>query len=304
MHSAWLLALSVCLAGDAGATAPAANPLPYTQHMNVVFAEMDGVGLLMDIFTPTGKPNGLAIVDIASGSYYSTRSKLNDHKKAKMFDIFCGRGYTVFAVRPGSRPKFSIPEMLANAKLGIRWVKEHAAEYQIDPDRLGLTGASAGGHLCSLAAVTAEPGDSSASDPLLRHDTRVKAVVAFFPPTDFIRFGVKELSVESVHAIAPMFGNILLPGGIKNQSNEELYDAVVKMSPARQVTSEAPPFLLFHGTADMLVPIKQSKIMVEALQKVGVPAELIIKKGGGHPWPTIHEEVAVAADWFDKQLAN
>ena len=60
--------------------------------------------------------------------------------------------------------------------------------------------------------------------------------------------------------------------------------------------------MLVHGDADVVVPLQQSKVMVEALTKAGVPVELIIKKGGGHPWLTIHEEIAVAADWIDKQL--
>jgi hypothetical protein len=73
---------------------------PYTQTKDVVFAEVDGVGLLMDVFTPTGKSNGLAVVDVASGAWYSDRGKINDHKQAQVYDIFCGRGYTMFAVRP------------------------------------------------------------------------------------------------------------------------------------------------------------------------------------------------------------
>lgn len=303
---AWA-SLALLFSAGLGADAPVADRRPelaYTQHMNIVFAERDGVGLLMDIFTPTGASNGLGIVDVASGSYFSSRDKLNDHKKARMFDIFCGKGYTVFAVRPGSRPKYALPEMMENVYTGIRWVKAHAKEYGVDPDRLGLTGASAGGHLCSLAAVTPQPADPNAKNPLDRFDTRVRAVVAFFPPSDFLNYGAKELSPESVRTVSPLFGDILFPGGIKNQSNEEIYDAIVKLSPARQITSEAPPFLLFHGTADFLVPIKQSKLFLAALKEKGVPAELIIKQGGGHPWPTIHEEVQVAADWFDSQLAG
>ncbi|HEY2837910.1 MAG TPA: hypothetical protein VGJ26_02090, partial [Pirellulales bacterium] len=73
----------------------------YNQKQDVIYAETDGIGLLMDVFTPTGKSNGLAIVDVASGAWFSDRGKINDHKRAQMFDIFCGRGYTVFAVRPG-----------------------------------------------------------------------------------------------------------------------------------------------------------------------------------------------------------
>ena len=85
----------------------AAEP-PYTQTKNVVFAEVDGVGLVLDVFTPTGAANGLGIVDVASGAFYSDRGKIEDHRRAQMYDIFCGKGYTVFAVRPGSITKFTL----------------------------------------------------------------------------------------------------------------------------------------------------------------------------------------------------
>src|SRR6185436_14050163 len=131
-----------------------AQETPYTQRENVVYGEVHGVGLLMDVFTPSGQSNGLAVVDVISGAWYSDRGKIRDHLRAQTFDILCRKGYTVFAIRPGSITKFSAPEMLSNLNTGIRWVKDHSKEYGIDADRLGLMGASAGGHLACLAAVT------------------------------------------------------------------------------------------------------------------------------------------------------
>jgi dipeptidyl aminopeptidase/acylaminoacyl peptidase len=69
------------------------------------------------------------------------------------------------------------------------------------------------------------------------------------------------------------------------------------------VTSNTPPFLLIHGTADLMVPLQQSRVMLKALQEKSFSAELIAKQGGGHPWPTLDEEVTKMADWFDEQLA-
>jgi dipeptidyl aminopeptidase/acylaminoacyl peptidase len=70
------------------------------------------------------------------------------------------------------------------------------------------------------------------------------------------------------------------------------------------VTPTAPPFLLIHGDADPVVPLQQSERMVAALKEKGVSAELIVKRGGGHPWLTIHEEVQILADWFDTRLKS
>jgi acetyl esterase/lipase len=267
--------------------------LPYEQTKNIVYAEVDGIGLVMDVFKPTGKANGIGIVDVASGAFYSDRGKIEDHRRAKMYDIFCGKGYCVFAVRPGSITKYSLGEMDKNLKQGIRYVKEHAGEYQINPDNLGITGASAGGHLASLAAVTPD------------EKTAVKAAGVFFPPTDFLDYrGAKIDANTDPSKIDERVKRFVFVTGSGPASASELVEKLTHISPARRVTDKAPPFLIIHGDADPLVPLDQSEKLVAALKGANVPVELIVKKGGAHPWPTIHEEVQVMADWFDKQLAG
>jgi len=284
------LTFATLLALVLGAATLRAADAPYTQAKNIVFAEVDGVGLVLDVFTPTGKPNGMAIVDVASGAFHSDRGKIEDHRRAQMFDIFCGKGYTVFAVRPGSITKFSLAEMAKNLKQGISWVKEHAEEYKVDPTRLGLTGASAGGHLASLVSVTADD------------KTAVKATGVFFPPTDFLEYRGQKLDDNSSKQHIELVKRFVYPAGATPASTSELIEKLKQVSPALLVTSKAPPFLIIHGDADPLVPLDQSEKLIAALKTAGVPCELIVKKGGAHPWPTIHEEVKVMADWFDKQL--
>ena len=270
--------------------------LSYEQKKDVVYAEAHGTGLLMDVFTPTGKPNGLAIVDIASGAWYSDRNKIRDHTRAQVYTIFCSRGYVVFAVRPGSKTRYTAAEMDRNVKSAIRYVKAHADEYKIDPARLGLTGASAGGHLASLAALTPEPGKAGASNPTDRPDTSVRAVGVFFPPTDFLDWdGNKTIRLETL-------GPLLFVGGVRGQSADEIKDAARAISPLHRVEKPTIPFLLIHGDADKSVPLSQSKKLVEAITKAGGSAELIVKSGGGHAWLTLPQEVKFMADWFDKQL--
>jgi acetyl esterase/lipase len=254
----------------------------------------------MDVFVPNDPKNGLAIVDVISGAWHSDRGKIRDHVRGQTFHILCGKGYTVFAVRPGSISRFSAPEMLAHVNLGIRWVKERAKEYAIDPDRLGLMGASAGGHLACMAAVTA----STASAEGATLDTRVKAVAVFFPPTDFLDYGGRAIDVRSGDRFGEVVRKLALPEGLGSLTDDELAAKIRQISPARLVTADAPPFLLIHGDADPVVPLQQSAAMHAALEAAGVSAELIVKPGGSHPWPTIHEEVAVLADWFDGQLAD
>jgi dipeptidyl aminopeptidase/acylaminoacyl peptidase len=276
----------------------AEDGLPYEQKKDVVYAEAHGTGLLMDVFTPTGKPNGLGIVDIASGSWYSDRNKIRDHTLAQVYTIFCSRGYVVFAIRPGSKSRYTAVEMDRNVKSAIRFVKAHAAEYKIDPARLGLTGGSAGGHLATLAALTPEPGKAAATSATDRHDTSVRAVGVFFPPTDFLDWdGNKAIRLD-------VLGPLLFVGGAQGHSEDEIKQAAKAISPLHRVEKPAIPFLLIHGDADNVVPLSQSKKLVEALTKAGGSAELIVKPGGGHPWLTLPQEVKVMADWFDKQLAD
>jgi len=264
----------------------------YQQTEDIVYGQTDGVALVLDRFVPTGKANGRAIVDVASGAWHSDRGKIRDHKRAQVYHLMCQRGFTVFAVRPGSIEKFSGPEMLDHLNRGIRYAKQQAKQYQFDADQLGLMGASAGGHLACLAAVTAD--DS----------TRVAAVGVFFPPTDFLDYGGKKLDTSGGGRIGKMVRALAFSDRCAKESPEAIAQAVTAISPARLVTSAAPPFLLIHGDADPLVPLQQSQTMQAALQAKGVPAKLIVKPGGGHPWLTLPVEVGVMANWFVKQLVD
>src|SRR5436190_1925520 len=98
-----LLLILLSASTSLSASEPGArSSLPYRQTTNAVYGETHGTGLLMDIFTPRDKTNGFGIVDVVSGAYSSDRAKIRDHTIAQVYNIFCGRGYTVFAIRPGS----------------------------------------------------------------------------------------------------------------------------------------------------------------------------------------------------------
>ena len=262
------------------------------QDRNVVYGESHGVGLIMDVFHPLGKPNGRGVVQVVSGAWHSDRGKLRDLKRAQLFSTFCGRGYVVFAIRPGSISKFSGAEMVGHLEQGITWVKSNADHYGIAPDRLGLIGASAGGHLASMIAVRHSAPDDAAT---------IAATVVFFPPTDFLDFGGVALDPHSGTGIGATLRRLAL-GDADELSEEDIVTRITDISPARLVTRGMSPFLLIHGDADRVVPLQQSEKLVAALQEHDVPVRLVVKEGGGHPWPTIHEEVRIAADWLDEQL--
>lgn len=284
------------------------DAVPYERTVDHVYGSAKGEPLYMDIFVPNGEnkldhwqPNengkGLAIIDIASGGWSSDRGKIKDHEDAQVYNIFCARDYTVFAIRPGSRGEYTVFEMVDNIKAAIRYVKEHASKYDIDPERIGLMGASAGGHLASLTVLTEEPGDANAEAPLLRHDTSVKAVAMFFPPTDFLDWEGRDLN-----DVMEFVGDILFIDGVAGKSEDEIRTVAEAASPRRLVRSKTIPFNIMHGDADTVVPLQQSEVFVKALEEAGTEVDFFIKPGGTHPWITIPLEVIKMADWFDEQL--
>ncbi len=286
-----------------GLQAKANEEANFVQSQDVVFGEVHGTGLLMDVFTPTGPANGKAIVDVASGAWYSDRGKIRDHTLAQMYSTFCGRGYVVFAIRPGSKTRYTALEMDQHVKLGIRHVKENASKYKIEASKLGLTGASAGGHLASLAALTPVASDPNAKNKLDRQDTSVAAVAVFFPPTDFLEWrDGKMVDLKVLGPLLAVGATAATEGALNGKSNQELQAMAKAISPLYQVGKPTIPFLFIHGDADEVVPLSHSQKLVKAIQTAGGSAKLIVKEGGGHPWLTLPVEVGVMADWFDKEL--
>ena len=261
-------------------------------HQNVVYGEAHGVGLLMDIFIPTKNRNGTAVVDVISGGWQSTRINMLNHDRARVFRILCRHGYTVFAVRPGSLSRFSVTDMVKNLETGIVYVKERADAYEIDPQRIGLMGASAGGHLASLLAV--KNGRTSSS--LTTNSASVAAVATFYPLTDFLALRESSGQRGPFQSRARSVRRLMEQSDIPGLSGDELERRLAVISPVHHVTRNAPPFLLIHGDADETVPISQSQALQKRLEENGVSAELVVKQGAGHLWPTIHEEVEVIAD--------
>src|SRR5205823_6785815 len=127
------------------------------------------------------KPNGAGVLWIQSGGWYST------WVDAKLWLVvgkpFLDKGFTLFIVRHGSAPKYTIPEATGDVRRSVRFIRMKAKDYGVDPERLGVTGGSAGGHLSLMLATTGDDGDANAKDEVLKQSDRVAAVVALFPPT-------------------------------------------------------------------------------------------------------------------------
>ncbi|HEX5446548.1 MAG TPA: alpha/beta hydrolase [Pirellulales bacterium] len=297
IQSAVILA---CLA----ATAAAAESFEHVK--DVIYGRKDGMALTMDVFQPA-KPNGAAAIICISGGWVSKHENINPIFAAE----FLKHGYTVFAVVHGSQPRYTIPDCVSDIHRAVRYIKTHAADYGIDPNRIGISGASAGGHLSLMLGCDAHEGNPKAADPVDRADSRVQVVGCFFPPTDFLNYGkpgVKSLGIEPNHKFKAPFDfhkqdpvtKIFMPVDLATREK-----ICKEMSPIYHVTKDDAPTLILHGDADTLVPLQQSQIIVEKFKEAGVPVKLIVKEGAGHGlWPSmLTTDFGTIATWFDTYLA-
>ncbi len=166
----------------------------------------------------------------------------------------------------------TFPAQLEDVKSAIRYIKAHAKRYQIDPERIGVMGESAGGHLAGMVGVTSHTDEFDVGN-YLEFDSSVKAVCPWYMPADFSQM----MRTEEGISTGMLPESRLL--GVDVSMRPEI---VERANPISYVTQEAPPFLLIHGTDDRVVPYYQSELMYDALTKVGVEAELIGIEGGDH----------------------
>jgi len=279
----------------------------YTRKEDVIYGRKFGTALTMDVFTPNQAANGAAVVVCMSGGWISSHDQIQPMFIAELMK----RGYTTFTVVHGSQPKFTIPECVADINRSVRFIRAHADEFKIDPQRIGITGASAGGHLSLMLGCAADEGNSKAKDPVERLSSRVQAVACFFPPTDFLNYGkagVKSLGIEPDHQFKAPFDFRVQDPATKlfKPVDLETRERICKeMSPVYHVTHDDAPTLIIHGDADQLVPLQQSELIIEKFKAAGVPAQLIVKKGAKHGWATMFfDDSKSIADWFDKYLKS
>ena len=154
-----------------------AQELAYEVKPDVVYGHKDGMALTYDVFTPKENAKGVGLLFMVSGGWVSSWAPPEQLARTFLAPLL-NNGYTVFAVRHGSSPRYVIPEIASDVKLALRHIHDHAAEFGVDRSRLGVFGFSAGGHLSLLLGTQTNHDGSPDSHP------RVAAAVAVFPPTD------------------------------------------------------------------------------------------------------------------------
>jgi acetyl esterase/lipase len=285
-----------------------AEDMPATVVEDVAYGHKFGVALTMDVFTPKKEANGAAVVVMMSGGWVSGRDKMMGFYRP-FINEFTKRGYTTFAVYHGAQPQFTVPDAVADVDRAVRYIRLHAKDYGIDPDRIGVSGGSAGGHLSLMQGTAGDNGAPRMKDPVEATPSRVQAVACFYPPTDFLNYGEKGKNpfadggvLVSLRAAVDVREMDSKTNRFERLSDEKQTEMLKKISPITHVTADTPPTLIIHGDADKLVPIQQAEVFMAKLKEVGVESQLIVKKGAGHGWADQTKDVATLADWFDKHL--
>jgi acetyl esterase/lipase len=208
-----------------------------------------------------GRTSGTAVI-VAPGGGYGNLAM--NHEGRQVANWYNAQGVAAFVLKYRLGPTYRHPIELGDAQRAVRMVRARAAEFGVQPDRIGIMGFSAGGHLASTVATHFDAGSPTATDPIDRVSSRPDFVVLAYPVV------VSAAPYAHQGSFRNLLGESPDPALLENLSND------------RQVTKDTPPTFLFHTNADTTVPAENSVMFYLALRKAGVPAELHIFQPGAH----------------------
>jgi acetyl esterase/lipase len=214
------------------------------------------------VYPPLDPTRSATAILIAPGGSYMMLA--SNHEGRQFANLFNGMGITAFVLKYRLGPKYHHPIELGDAQRALRWVRAHAQQYGYQPDRIGLMGFSAGGHLASTAATHFDSGKSDAADPIDRVGCRPDFLILAYPVITMLPPYSHEGSVENLLG--------------KNPGTE----ARKQMSNELNVTAQTPPTFLFSTSTDTVVPPENTVNFYLALRKAGVPAEMHVFERGPH----------------------
>ncbi len=264
------------------------------QTTDVTFAVIEESPLTLDIYLPDGTAPYPAII-LIHGGYWQEGDKATH---ARLGGKMAEWGYAAFAINYRLAPDHPAPAAVADVQCAVAWVREHAAEYGVDPNRIAVMGTSAGGHLAALAglaavpAAPAAPWQPSCSDPSA--DLGVQAIISCFGPLD-LPFHAQE-SDGAQQIVTTFLG----------KPCQDAPDLCAAFSPVTYATAGAPPTLLIHGAADDAVSPQNSARMAAALQAAGADVTYLPVEGAQHAFIFAFQspEAQIALEAIESFLAE
>jgi acetyl esterase/lipase len=281
--------LAAALAFAPAVHADDAVPEGVTFEKGIEYSNPDEQHLQLNMARPA-KGEGLfpAVVCIHGGGF---RAGNREGYNRQCIDL-AQHGYVAVTITYRLAPKYQFPAAVFDCKAAVRWLRANAKQYHIDPERIGVTGGSAGGHLVLFLGVTAGVKEFEGDGGNPDQSSDVSCVVSFYGPSDFTRsYGA---SVDAAEVL-PLF----LGGDLQHERHRHII-----ASPLSWVTPHAAPTLCIHGTLDPYVAYDQALWMVERLRAAGVESRLMTINGAGHGFRGEDAQKANAAmlDFFEKHL--
>lgn len=270
--------LSVLFAGALIAAAP------YDVTPDIEYSSPGGESLKLDAHIPQGKGPFPAVILVHGGGWTNGHKTVNFVQA--LFPVLDETGMAWFTIDYRLAPKHPYPAARLDVEAAVRWVKQNAKKYRVNPKKIALMGESAGGHLVNLVGA--------------KNSVGVAAVVCFYGPIEMEVFARK-------------FEGKPATGGMKTFFLIDEYDAAAKArlreaSPHTYLNRKTPPFLVIHGTRDDAVPYEQAGLHVQLFRQRGIPVELITVQDGIHGvmnWekdPRFHTYKRPMVDWLRKTL--
>jgi acetyl esterase/lipase len=261
-----LLAVSAVLVLMFPAFAAGQEPPRLEVERDLVFGTGGGRELKLDVTRPRGDGPFPAVVCLHGGGWVGGDRRQMDATAR----VLAAHGYV--AVTPDYRlaPQDRFPAPVEDCKAAVRWLRANAARLKVDPERVGVLGYAAGGHLACLLGVTDKTDGLDGEGGNAGESSRVQAVVSFFGPTDLARSDW-DAEVRDQNLV-PLLGGTL-------EQRPEVYR---KASPIAYARKGAPPFLFVHGALDPVVPPSHSQDMAEKLRAAGGGARVVLLEGEGH----------------------
>jgi len=270
--------------------APTRVPTPIPDKSDITYCTAGNVELKMDMYYPTMDAASLPVVVYVHGGGWTSGDKTSG-TGIRFIPTLIERGFLVVAINYRLSPEHKFPAHIEDVKCAIRHLRAEAKTYNLDPNRIGAIGGSAGGHLVSLLGVTDESAGMEGTSGYHEYSSRVQAVIDLYGPDPtlfcadaWVRkiFGAEDINAEIISLASPLV----------------------------YISSDDPPFLILHGEMDALVTLEQSQVLYDSLTSAGVTATLQVVSNAGHGFktegdpidPSFEALIQMAADFFDQYL--
>ncbi|MBX7221075.1 MAG: alpha/beta hydrolase [Blastocatellia bacterium] len=246
---------------------------------NIEFGRVNNVPLLLDLYLPQNPAGPLPVVVWIHGGGWTSGDKSLATTSVQVQQT--SRGYAVASINYRLSGTAKFPAQIEDCKAAIRWLRANAGKYGLNPDRIGVWGSSAGGHLVALLGTSGGVAELEGTAGNLDQSSRVQAVVDWFGPGNLATMASQSLPCSVIdHNSANSPESQLVGCALPSCP-----DKAAAASPVTYVTPDEPPFLLMHGTMDCVVPPGQSQELFDRLKAAGVNATLVFLPGAGHGGP-------------------